>query len=136
VSVEQAGQRRTVGYFIEQKFERPEVLEELRKYGFREGNYRRIIVTWGATPEAHAAAEQYGILVWDWTASRWVALAPLATASFYPACGALPRDPPPTRPIRPRSRFFAHCFRRVGTGKPRSRTDLPCQKGLPALTKE
>ncbi|MGA2068735.1 MAG: hypothetical protein ABSG86_27450 [Thermoguttaceae bacterium] len=39
IRVQQAGQRRTVGYFIEHKFEQPMVLEELKKYGFVGGNY-------------------------------------------------------------------------------------------------
>lgn len=47
IRVKQAGQRRTLGYFIERKFELPQVLSEIRKYGFVPGNYERIIVTWG-----------------------------------------------------------------------------------------
>jgi hypothetical protein len=65
VRVKQAGQRRTLGYFIERKFELPEVLAELRKYGFVPGNYERIIVTWGATPEAEALATKHKVRLWD-----------------------------------------------------------------------
>lgn len=65
VRVKQAGQRRTLGYFIERKFELPEVLAELRKYGFVPGNYERIIVTWGATPEAEALATRHKVRLWD-----------------------------------------------------------------------
>ncbi len=48
----QAGQRRTLGYFRDRKFGSPEVLAELEKYGFKEGNYSKIIATWGWTEEA------------------------------------------------------------------------------------
>jgi hypothetical protein len=65
IRVKQASQRRTMGYFIHRKFELPQVLMELQKYGFIPGNYDRIIVTWGATPEAEALAKQRGIQLWD-----------------------------------------------------------------------
>lgn len=65
VRVKQAGQRRTLGYFIERKFELPQVLTEIRKYGFVPGNYERIIVTWGATPEAEALATKRNVQLWD-----------------------------------------------------------------------
>ncbi len=50
---------------IHRKFELPEVLDEIRKYGFASGNYQRVIVTWGATPAAEALAAAHGILLWD-----------------------------------------------------------------------
>jgi hypothetical protein len=65
VRVQQAGQRRTIGFFIDRKFGLPQVAAELRKYGFEGDNYQRIIVTWGATPQAEATAMQHGILLWD-----------------------------------------------------------------------
>jgi hypothetical protein len=65
IRVKQAGQRRTVGFFIERKFELPQVHAELRKYGFVPGNYERIIVTWGATPEAEALAKKHRVALWD-----------------------------------------------------------------------
>jgi hypothetical protein len=65
VRVQQAGQRRTIGYFIQRKFNLPEVLAELQKYGFVQGNYERVIVTWGATPEAKATAAKHHIELWD-----------------------------------------------------------------------
>ncbi len=65
VRVQQAGQRRTIGYFIDRKFELPEVVAELKKYGFEPGNYQRVIVTWGATSEAQEMANQHGIELWD-----------------------------------------------------------------------
>lgn len=65
IRVQQAGQRRTIGYFIEHKFEKTQVQEEIKKYGFLPGNYQRIIVSWGATDEAEAAAKQKNIQIWD-----------------------------------------------------------------------
>ncbi len=63
--VKQAEQRRTFGYFRDRKFGSPGVIDELRKYGFRKGNYSRIIVTWGWTEEAKKQADKAGIILWD-----------------------------------------------------------------------
>ena len=63
--VEQAGQRRTIGYFIQRKFGPKEVLSELEKYGFKRGNYTKVIVTWGWTSEAKEEANREGIILWD-----------------------------------------------------------------------
>jgi len=63
--VEAAGQRRTLDYFIKRKFNIPEVLEELAKYGFVPGNYRRVIVTWDATDHARHLAKEQDIDIWD-----------------------------------------------------------------------
>lgn len=65
VRVKQAGQRRTIGYFANRKFALPQVKAEIKKYGFRRGNYRRVIVTWGATPEAEKIAKRRRIELWD-----------------------------------------------------------------------
>lgn len=65
VRVKQAGQRRTLGYFIHRKFDLPEVKAELRKYGFVDGNYTKIVVTWGWQPEVQEVAETEGIQLWD-----------------------------------------------------------------------
>lgn len=43
----QASQRRTVGYFRDKKFNSSSVLAKLQKYGFSDGQYERVIVTWG-----------------------------------------------------------------------------------------
>jgi hypothetical protein len=64
VRVKQPGQRRTLGYFVERKFKPEKVQREVAKYGFVEGNYQKIIVSWGATPEAEVLAQQHGIIVW------------------------------------------------------------------------
>lgn len=63
--VEQAGQRRTIGYFIHRKFGSKEVLAELNKYGFKEGNYSKVIVTWGWEEGAGDQADREGIILWD-----------------------------------------------------------------------
>jgi len=62
--VEAAGQRRTLGYFIERKFDVTQVLEELDKYGFAPGNYTRVIVTWDATDQAREMAAKQDIVLW------------------------------------------------------------------------
>ncbi len=63
--VEQPQQRRTLGYFIDRKFGPREVRSELRKFGFEEGNYVRVVVTWGWTADALEAANHAGIELWD-----------------------------------------------------------------------
>jgi len=63
--VEQAGQRRTIGYFIQRKFGPKEVVSELKKYGFKRGNYTKVIVTWGWTAEAKKQADRKGTILWD-----------------------------------------------------------------------
>ena len=59
-----AEQRRTIGYFIECKFNVPEVIETLRQYGFN-GDHRKVIVSWGWTGEAEKQARAAGIVLWD-----------------------------------------------------------------------
>jgi len=61
----QAGQRRTLGYFRDRKFGSLEVLTELKKYGFKEGNYSKVIVTWGWDEEAKRQADREGVILWD-----------------------------------------------------------------------
>ena len=41
-----------------------EVEEELEKYGFKDDNYNRVIVTWDATEKARDLAVQAGIEIW------------------------------------------------------------------------
>jgi len=62
---EQAGQRRTIGYFIRRKFGPKKILSELKKYSFEEGNYTKVIVTWGWTKEAKEKADRRSIILWD-----------------------------------------------------------------------
>lgn len=61
----QSGQRRTVGYFIQRKFGPKQVLSELEKYGFKKGNYTKIVVTWGWTLQAKQKADRERIILWD-----------------------------------------------------------------------
>lgn len=62
--VDAAGQRRTLGFFIERKFNLKEVQEELEKYGFWGDNYKRVIVTWDATDGARKTAAEEQIEIW------------------------------------------------------------------------
>jgi hypothetical protein len=41
------------------------VRNKLKEYGFKVGNYTRVIVTWGWTDEAAKEAEREGIALWD-----------------------------------------------------------------------
>jgi len=61
----QASQRRSLGFFIQRKFNLNEVLSKLREYGFRRGKYEKVIVTWGWTPQAKQQADRGGIILWD-----------------------------------------------------------------------
>ena len=65
IRVKQAGQRRSLGYFIHRKFGLTQVKEKLKEYGFDEGNYSKIVVTWGWKPEAKKLADEKGIVLWD-----------------------------------------------------------------------
>ena len=62
---QQAEQRRTIGYFAQRKFGAPEVIAKLEQYGFKHGQYEKIVVTWGWTAEAEIEAEHQGIKLWD-----------------------------------------------------------------------
>jgi hypothetical protein len=61
----QPAQRRTLGYFLQRKFSAPEIVEELKHYGFVADWYRRVIVTWGWTEDAHAEAAANNVELWD-----------------------------------------------------------------------
>lgn len=58
-------QRRTLGYFVQRKFGSEEVLERLSEYGFRDGEYEKVIVSWGWREEAEAEAKRLRIVLWD-----------------------------------------------------------------------
>jgi len=60
----QAEQRRTLWYFLQRKFSAPGIREKLRDYGFTEGNYSKVIVTWAATDDAKRKARVRGIELW------------------------------------------------------------------------
>ncbi len=63
--VQKPKQRRTLGFFIERKFEPVGVRKALERYGFETGHYRRIIVTWGWTDDVGPEAQARGIELWD-----------------------------------------------------------------------
>ncbi|RJP34299.1 MAG: hypothetical protein C4536_03000 [Actinobacteria bacterium] len=63
--VQKPKQRMSIGFFIERKFDVPEVLAKLKQYGFKKGQYRKVIVADGWTEEAEAIAKKRGILLWD-----------------------------------------------------------------------
>ncbi len=63
--VKAAGQRRTIGYFVERKFAAKPVLETLKKYGFHKGNYSKIIVSWDWEEAAAREANRRRIQLWD-----------------------------------------------------------------------
>ena len=65
IRVKSAGQRRTLGYFAQRKFSAKPVLETLKAYGFKKGNYTKVIVSWGWTDEAAKAAKKKRIKLWD-----------------------------------------------------------------------
>ncbi len=62
---QQPSQRRTLGFFRDKKFGSPEVIEKLSEYGFRDGQYRKVIVTWGWEDGVESAAKAAGIELWD-----------------------------------------------------------------------
>lgn len=63
--VKQAGQRRTLDYFVERKFGHPSVMQKLEDYGCRKGNYTKIIVTWGWQDGVELQAKRENIKLWD-----------------------------------------------------------------------
>jgi len=63
--IEKPKQRMTIGFFRERKFEVSEVLDKLSQYGFKPGNYQRVIVADGWTDAAEVLARENGILLWD-----------------------------------------------------------------------
>jgi hypothetical protein len=62
--IKAAGARRTLGFFIEEKFEPQSVAEALMQLGCDPPNVQRVIVTWDATPDAEQQAAAHGIAVW------------------------------------------------------------------------
>jgi hypothetical protein len=63
--VGKAQMRRTLGFFVQQKFGKTEIKDKLKEYGFEPSNHRRVIVTWATTESAKIAAENEGIELWD-----------------------------------------------------------------------
>ena len=65
IRVKQAEQRRTLGYFINHKFNNSFVVEKLKSYNFLEGNYKKIVVSWKWDHDVEEAAEKASIELWD-----------------------------------------------------------------------
>ncbi|MBD3235949.1 MAG: hypothetical protein GF330_04540 [Candidatus Eisenbacteria bacterium] len=63
--IQQPRQRKTLGYFTERKFGAPPVLQKLEEYGLVQGNYGKIIVSWGWNDDVPLAAKQAGVELWD-----------------------------------------------------------------------
>jgi len=58
-------QRRTIGFFIEKKFNKKEHIDKLNEFGFRKGEYKKVIVSWGWTEDAKKIADKNKIELWD-----------------------------------------------------------------------
>lgn len=63
--VHAAKQRRTLGYYTERKFGTPEVIQTLEKYGFEDGQYTKIIVTWDVEDGVIERARCQEIEIWQ-----------------------------------------------------------------------
>jgi hypothetical protein len=82
--VKQAGQRRTLGYFVERKFGDPAVLAALRALGFLPGRYSKIIVSWGWDADVPVKAEAAGVELWDFREIlKEVATTGRATGAYF-----------------------------------------------------
>ena len=58
-------ERRTIGFFAERKFGLSSVRAKLGALGFEEGEYKKVIVSWGWTDGAKEQADALGIDLWD-----------------------------------------------------------------------
>lgn len=56
--------RRTMDFFINDKFNDSNVLEGLKEFGFKGENYRKVIVSGDADTKARARAKTEGIELW------------------------------------------------------------------------
>ncbi len=65
VRIKKPVMRRMIGYFVEAKFNVVSVINRLAQFGFAEGKYARIIVTWGWTQDAEIQAKEFAITLWD-----------------------------------------------------------------------
>jgi len=63
--VQKPKMRRTLGYFIERKFEPSNVIQTLGTYGFEPGRYKRVIVTWSVGPGVRETAATFTVEVWE-----------------------------------------------------------------------
>ncbi len=63
--VKAPSKRRTIQFFKQMKFEDSDVLKTLAGFGFKPGNYEKVIVTWGWKEDVPEVAKQMGIKIWD-----------------------------------------------------------------------
>jgi hypothetical protein len=63
--VQKPKQRRTVGFFVGQKFEASTVVAKLQEFGFEPGAHNKVIVTWGWDADAEEQAQAAGNILWD-----------------------------------------------------------------------
>ena len=55
--------RQTMNFFVDQKFNNPDVAKALETYGFKE-NYKKIIVTWNISSGARTRLKPENINIW------------------------------------------------------------------------
>ena len=60
----QAEQRRTIGFYIKNKFNHEKVLSKLKDYEFNK-DYKKVIVTWGWKEDVKKIAIKEKIILWD-----------------------------------------------------------------------
>lgn len=65
IRLKTAGQRRTIGYFVDRKFGHPGVKQTLKKFGFEDENYAKVIVSWGWNNDVPDQAKRFGVELWD-----------------------------------------------------------------------
>jgi len=58
-----ASERVRIGYFIQDKFNEPNVVYTLKEYGFENGNYQKIVVAWDWEKEVEPIADENGIIL-------------------------------------------------------------------------
>jgi len=63
--VKAATMRRTLGYFIQRKFNTPEIAARLLRLGFSPDAHKKVVVTWGWTAEAKSEADAAKVELWD-----------------------------------------------------------------------
>lgn len=63
--VQRPKQRRTLGFFIEHKFNAEGVISTLQQYGFQPNAYKKVVVSFGWTDDIPAVAKEHSIELWD-----------------------------------------------------------------------
>lgn len=76
-------QRMTIGHFIERKFGARQVIDKLAEYGFKSGNYTRVIAAMGFTEEAKRIAKKEEIELWNFGETLEALADELKTSTKY-----------------------------------------------------